>query len=105
MKIKKGDQVKILCGKDRGKIGKVLRVMPDKGQVLVEGIHLIKRHSRRSQKNPKGGIIEKEGAIHISNVILYSKDGPTRVGFRVIEDAEKKTRSKVRISVKSGEMI
>jgi len=105
MKIIKGDQVKVIAGKDRGRIGKVLKVLPEKNQVLVEGVNLIYRHSRPSQKNPKGGIIEKEGPIHISNVMHYSSDGPARVGFRMIEDKEKKTRRKVRISVKTGEMI
>jgi len=105
MKIKKGDQVKVIAGKDRGKTGKVLRVITDKKQVLIEGVNLIYKHSRPSQKNPKGGIIEKEGPIHISNVMYLSSDGPTRIGFRVIEDQEKKTKNKVRISVKSGEMI
>lgn len=105
MKIKKGDQVKVLSGKDRGKMGKVLKVITDKNQVLVEGVNLIYRHSRPSQKNPKGGIIEKEGPIHVSNVMYYSGDGPTRVGYRLIEDKQKNTKTKVRVSVKSGEMI
>ena len=105
MKIIKGDQVKIIAGKDRGKIGKVLRVLTNKNQILVEGVNLIYKHSRPSQKNPKGGIIEKEGPIHVSNVMFYSTDGPTRIGFRVIEDKERGTKSKVRISAKSGEMI
>jgi len=105
MKVRKGDQVKVIAGKDRGKVGKVLRVTPEKGQVLVEGINLIHRHSRPSQKNPKGGIVEKEGPIHISNVMVITGDGPTRVGYRMIESKDGKSRQKVRISVKSGEMI
>jgi large subunit ribosomal protein L24 len=105
MKIIKGDQVKVIAGKDKGSIGKVLRVQPEKNQILVEGVNLIYKHSRPTQKNPKGGIIEKEGPIHISNVMHYSSDGPTRIGYRMIEDKEKKTRKKVRISVKTGEMI
>ncbi len=105
MKIIKGDQVKVIAGKDRGKIGKVLKVLPEKNQVLVEGVNLIYKHSRPTQRNPKGGIIEKEGPIHLSNVMFYSSDGPTRGGYRMIEDKEKKTKRKVRISVKSGEMI
>jgi large subunit ribosomal protein L24 len=105
MKIKKGDQVKIISGKDRGKVGKVLKVLTDKNRVLVEGVNLIFKHSRPTQKNPKGGIIEKEGPLHVSNVMYYSGDGPTRVGYRMIEDKEKRTKTKVRISVKSGEMI
>jgi large subunit ribosomal protein L24 len=105
MKIKKGDQVKVIAGKDRGRVGKVLKVLPEKGQVLVEGVNLIYKHSRPSQRNPKGGIIEKEGPINLSNVMYNSPDGPTRVGYRMIEDKEKGTKSKVRISVKTGEMI
>jgi large subunit ribosomal protein L24 len=105
MKIKKGDQVRVLTGKDRGRTGKVLKVLTDKNQVIVEGINLIYKHSRPSQKNPQGGIIEKEGPIHLSNVMYYSSEGPTRVGFRMIEDKEKNRKTKVRISVKSGEMI
>jgi large subunit ribosomal protein L24 len=105
MKIKKGDQVKVIAGKDRGKIGRVLKVMTDKNRVLVEGVNLIHRHSRPSQKNPKGGIVEKEGPIHASNVMYYSNEGPTRVGYRRIEDSQKKITKKVRISVKTGEMI
>ncbi len=105
MKVRKGDQVKVIAGKDRGKVGKVLRVMPEKNQVLVEGVNLIHRHTRPTQKNPKGGIIEKEGPIHLSNVMVISSDGPTRVGYRMIESKDKKSKEKVRISVKSGEMI
>jgi large subunit ribosomal protein L24 len=105
MKIIKGDQVKVIAGKDRGRIGKVLRVLPEKGQVLVEGVNLIYRHSRPTQRNPKGGIIEKEGPIHISNVMYYSSDGPTRIGYRMIQDKGKRGKKKVRISVKTGEMV
>jgi len=107
MKIKKGDQVKIISGKHKGKNGKVLRVFPDNNRVLVEGINLIYRHTRPSQKNPKGGIVEKEGTVNASNVMLVDtrSNTPTRVGYRLIEDKEKKTFNKVRISNKSGEII
>jgi large subunit ribosomal protein L24 len=66
--VKKGDTVLVLSGADRGKTGRVLRVIPEKDRVVVEGVNIIKRHSRPTQKNPKGGIVEKEAAIHISNV-------------------------------------
>jgi large subunit ribosomal protein L24 len=67
-RIKKGDQVVVLAGKYRGKAGRVLRVYPKKDRVVVEGINMIKRHTRPTQRNPKGGIVEKEASIHISNV-------------------------------------
>ena len=107
MKIKKGDQVKVISGKHRGKAGKVLRVFPENNRVLVEGVNLIYRHTRPSQKNPKGGIVEKEGTINASNVMVFDSrsNTPTRVGYRLIEDTEKKTVNKVRISNKSGEII
>ena len=107
MKIKKGDQVKVISGRNKGKIGKVLRVIPSTNRVLIEGVNLIYRHSRPSQTNPKGGIIEKEAPINLSNVMLYdARSGkPTRVNYKMIEDAEKKTMTKVRISNKSGEII
>ena len=69
-RIKKGDQVVVLSGKDRGRSGRVLRVMPKKDRLVVEGVNVIKRHTRPSQRNPKGGILEKEAPIHISNVKL-----------------------------------
>jgi len=107
MKIKKGDQVKVISGKHKGKLGKVLRGIPEDNRILVEGVNLIFRHSRPSQKNPKGGIIEKEGPIHVSNVMLFDTRAnlPTRVGYRLIEDKERKRVTKVRISNKSGEII
>lgn len=66
--VKKGDTVQVLSGADRGKSGRVLRVIPDKDRVVVEGVNIIKRHTRPTQRNPKGGIVEKEAPIHISNV-------------------------------------
>jgi len=67
-RVKKGDQVVVLAGKDRGRTGRVLRVLPKKDRVVVEGVNIIKRHTRPTQRNPKGGILEKEAPIHISNV-------------------------------------
>ena len=66
--VKKGDTVLILAGADRGKTGRILRVIPEKDRVVVEGVNVIKKHSRPTQRNPKGGIVEKEAPIHISNV-------------------------------------
>ena len=71
-RIKKNDLVTVISGSDTGKSGRVLRVFPDKGRIVVEGVNMIKRHTRPSQKNPKGGILAKEAPIHISNVKLKS---------------------------------
>jgi len=104
MRIVKSDKVIILNGNQKGKIGEVLKVMPDKNRVLVKGINMIKRHTRPTQKNPQGGIVEKEAPIHISNVMLYDdKAGRgTRIKSRRLDDEDK---SKVRVSVVSGEVI
>jgi large subunit ribosomal protein L24 len=69
-RIKKGDMVEVISGSDRGKTGRVLRVFPEKGRVVVEGVNMIKRHTRPTQRNPKGGILQKEAPIHVSNVRL-----------------------------------
>jgi large subunit ribosomal protein L24 len=66
--VKKGDQVTVIAGKEKGKSGKIIAVLTDKQRVIVEGLHLIKRHTRKSQQNPNGAIIEREGSVHISNV-------------------------------------
>jgi len=106
-KIRKGDQVKILSGNSRGKIGRVLMVDPDKKLVIVEGVNLVKRHSRPSQKNPKGGIVEKEGPIHTSKVMLYDSKSSqaSRVGFHIITNDKGEVVEKVRISKKTGEVV
>lgn len=100
--VKKNDLVKIVAGKDKGKSGKVLRVMPEKGKVLVENLNLIKRHTRPSQTNNEGGIIEKEAPIAISNVQLlcHGCNQPARTGIRVLEDG-----SKVRFCKKCNEIV
>lgn len=107
MRIRKGDTVKVLAGKNRGKVGKVLKVDPDKRRVIVEGVNLIKRHSRPTQANPKGGIVEKEGPLHVSNVQLIDVKNniPTRVGFHLVRNEEGQITDKVRISKKSGEVL
>lgn len=71
--VKKNDEVQVISGNHRGETGRVLQVFPEKGQVIVEGVRLIKKHARRSQDRPDGGIIEREGPIHISNVKLVSR--------------------------------
>lgn len=100
-KIKKGDTVKVITGKDKGKEGKVLSVGDNK--VLVEGVNTITKHSKASQANPKGGIIHQEASFDISNVMLVFKGKTTRVGFKTVED--KKGSKKVRIAKSTGEVI
>src|ERR1700761_3698614 len=91
-KIKRNDQVIVIAGKDKGKKGRVLRVVADKNRVLVEGVGMIKKHVKPNpQTNTQGGILEQEAPIHISNVMLMDAEGkPTRVGFQI--DGDKKTR-------------
>lgn len=89
--VKKDDLVMVIAGKDKGKSGKVLRVLPEKGRVLVENINVVKRHTRPSQANAEGGIIEKEAGIAISNIQLVCSacNKPARTGIRVLEDGSK----------------
>jgi len=84
--IKKGDTVAVITGKDKGKRGKILRALPKKNRVIIEGINLIKRHTRPTQKNPQGGIVTKEGSIHVSNIMVVCPGcgQPTRLGKREI---------------------
>ena len=99
-KIKKGDRVMVLAGKDKGRQGAVLQVMPKDSRVLVEGLNMVKRHTRPSQLDPQGGIKNKEASLHLSNVAVVDSAGkPTRVGFRV--DGDKK----VRFAKTTGEVI
>ena len=99
MKIKKGDTVKVIAGKDNGAEGKVLSVDAKNHKVLVEGINMITKHQKPSQSNPNGGIVEKEAPIDISNVMLVVKGKPTRVGFRMEGD------KKVRYAKATGEVF
>lgn len=89
--VRKNDTVMVIAGKEKGKIGKILKVFPSEERVIVEKVNLIKRHTRPSQQNPQGGIIEKEGPIHISNVLLYCTKCAkgVRVGRKVLEDGKK----------------
>ena len=100
--VRKGDTVVVVAGKERGKRGRVLRVIPERGRVVVERINMIKRHQRPTQKLRQGGIIEREGAIHLSNVMLVDPTSgkPTRIGMRALADGKK-----VRVARKSGEII
>lgn len=104
MKIKKGDTVKIITGKDRGKTGTVLRTFPKKEEVLVEGIHVVKKHQRGSRRGQSGQIIERSTPIHVSNVALTDKEEKTvRVGYSF--EGEGKGKKKVRVARPSGDEI
>ena len=99
-KIKSGDRVVLLTGKDKGKSGKVVKVMPKDERLVVEGLNMVQRHTKASQTDPQGGIKNKEASVHVSNVaIVDSKGAPTRVGFRMEGD------KKVRFAKTTGETI
>jgi large subunit ribosomal protein L24 len=101
-KIRKGDRVQVLAGRDRGRRGEVLAVMPKEDRALVQGVNMVKRHQKPRGMNQPGGIVEKEASIHLSNLALLdpSSDKPTRIGFRTLEDGKK-----VRVAKRSGEVI
>ncbi len=107
MKIKKNDQIVVLSGEDKGKRGKVLKVVPSENRVIVEGINFISRHMRPSQAMPQGGIVKKEAPIHASNAMLIDPktNEPTRIRYEFLKGDKKKSRQKSRFSKKSGEMI
>jgi large subunit ribosomal protein L24 len=100
-KIRKGDKVVVLTGRDKGRTGEVVSVRPTEGRALVRGVNLVKRHQKQTP-NQEGGIISKESTIHLSNIAIADpKDGkPTRVGFKVLADGKK-----VRIAKRSGAEI
>ena len=103
IRIRKNDVVEVISGRDRGKRGKVLVVLPEKGRLLVQGVNFIKRHTRPNpQKNIKGGIAERESPIHVSNVMIVSAedDKRTRIGFRLMPDGRK-----ARIGRRGGEVL
>lgn len=99
--VKKGDKVQVISGKDKGKQGEVLEAYPKTDRVLVEGVNVVKKHSKPSQLNPQGGIFDQEAPIHASNVMPIDPKTkkPTRVGYK-IEDGKK-----VRVAKKSGEVL
>jgi large subunit ribosomal protein L24 len=100
LKIKKGDKVVVITGRDKGKTGEVLRVLREENRVIVQGVHMVKRHQRQTMQ-VQGGIIEKEATIHVSNVahIDPKTQKPTRIGYRM--DGERK----IRVARRSGEAI
>lgn len=90
-RVKRGDTVLVIAGKEKSKKGKVLKVFPKERRVIVEGLNFVKRNTKPSQKNQKGGIIEKEGSLHFSNVMLYCANCQkgARVGYKILEDNTK----------------
>jgi large subunit ribosomal protein L24 len=100
-KVRKGDRVVVTSGRDKGKSGEVLRVYPDDARVVIAGVNLVKRHQRQTQK-VQGGIVSKEAPLHLSKIahVDPKTGGPTRVGFKVLEDGRR-----VRFAKKSGEIL
>ncbi len=101
-RIRKGDQVEIITGADKGRRGEVLTVMPKQDRAVVRGVRMVKRHTKPTGMGNPGGIVEKEGSIHLSNVMLIDPktDKPTKVGFRVLDDGRK-----VRVAKSTGAVI
>lgn len=102
MQIKKGDTIKVLTGKDAGKTGKVLRVIPDADRLVVEGINRVKKHQKPNRSIPQGGILKIETPMNVSNVMLLCSKckAPTRVGHKILDNADK-----VRVCKKCGEVL
>ncbi|MCE9622224.1 MAG: 50S ribosomal protein L24 [Actinomycetia bacterium] len=100
MKLRKGDTVLVISGKDKGQEGEIVQVMPADNKVIVNGINTAKKHSKTSKNNKQGGIIDRDMPVHASNVMLVHKGKPTRVGYKVNSDG-----TKVRIAKRSGEVI
>jgi large subunit ribosomal protein L24 len=100
-KIRKGDKVIVIAGRDKGRSGEVIEVRPTRGRALVRGVNMVKRHQRQNQRQ-EGGIISKEGSVHLSNLALADpKDGkPTRIGFKFVGEGDH--RRKVRVAKRSG---
>ena len=102
MRVKRGDMVIVISGKDKGKTGKILEVLPKEDRVVVEGINMVKKHKKPTQKVKQGGIVNQESPVHASNVMYYDKKSGqgTRIGYKVLDNKEK-----VRVSRKTGEVI
>lgn len=100
--VRKGDTVLVVAGKNKGKKGKVLSVLPNVNKILIEGVNVVKRHTKPTQRLPQGGIMEKEAPVHSSNAMLFCSkcNNPTRIGNKILENGEKE-----RICRKCGETI
>jgi large subunit ribosomal protein L24 len=107
MKIRKNDNVIVIAGNSRGKTGKVLKVYPETLRIIVEGVNIMKRHTRPSQRNPQGGIVQREAPIHMSNVMLLDPklNQPTRVGTKVVKDDTTGKKRRMRVARATGEMF
>jgi len=107
MRIRKNDMVLVISGNARGKTGKVLKVFPERERLIVEGVNIIKRHTRPNQKNPQGGILQREGTIHVSNVMLLDPktNEATRVGTKIIKDESTGKKRRLRVAKATGEMF
>lgn len=103
--IRKNDNVIVISGNSKGKTGKVLKVFPERNRVIIEGVNMMKRHTRPSQRNPQGGIVQREAAIHASNVMLLDPktSKPTRVGTKLVKDDTTGKKSRVRVAKATGE--
>tara|TARA_B100001094_G_scaffold146147_1_gene141474 strand:- start:245 stop:556 length:312 start_codon:yes stop_codon:yes gene_type:complete len=100
-KIRKDDSVKVVSGNYKGQTGRVIKVVNKNNRAIVEGINKVKKHTRPSQENPQGGIVEKEMSIHMSNLMLMNKNKPVKVGFKIDE----KTNKKVRFNKSNGDLL
>lgn len=102
MNIRRDDTVLVISGNDKGRRGRVLRVIPENDRVIVEGVRMMKKHTKPTQRDPQGGIVEREAPIHVSNLMVIDprSDEPTRVGKKRLDDGRN-----VRVAVRSGEMI
>ena len=107
MKIRKNDNVIVISGNARGKKGKVLKVFPDRERIIVEGVNIIKRHTKPNQRNPQGGIVQREETIHVSNVMLLDPktSEPTRLGTKVVKDESTGRSHRLRVAKTSGETV
>lgn len=107
MRIKKNDNIIVISGNDKNKSGKVLKVYPKVNRVIVEGINIYKRHTKPSQKNQQGGIVEQEAPINVSNVMIVDPktSKPTRIGSKIIIDEKTGKKKIARVSKASGEML
>jgi len=105
-RLKKNDRVKVISGNHKGKEGKILKIFRDRESAIVEGVNIIKRHTRPTQKNPQGGISQKEAPIHLSNIMLIDpkSNEPSRIGMQIITD-DSGNKKRMRYGKKSGEII
>ena len=107
MKLKKSDTIVVIAGNYKGKTGKILKVYPKENRVIVEGVNIRKRHTKANQKNPQGGIMEKETPINVSNVMIIDSktNEKTRIGAKIIIDDKTGKKKSARVSKSSGEML